>query len=79
MLFPFSDDRITLAELKSLVEKMQNLPCVIKHLKEVQVRNMSNNVAVNHVSSWRPDGQKWPNMGCLCGPPDSTGTHKKNL
>ncbi|XP_032401165.1 lysine-specific demethylase 5C isoform X1 [Xiphophorus hellerii] len=31
------DDRMTLAELKSLVEKMQNLPCVIKHLKEVQV------------------------------------------
>uniref|UniRef100_A0A096MEC7 [histone H3]-trimethyl-L-lysine(4) demethylase n=1 Tax=Poecilia formosa TaxID=48698 RepID=A0A096MEC7_POEFO len=30
------DDRMTLAELKSLVEKMQNLPCVIKHLKEVQ-------------------------------------------
>uniref|UniRef100_A0A3B5M4E4 [histone H3]-trimethyl-L-lysine(4) demethylase n=1 Tax=Xiphophorus couchianus TaxID=32473 RepID=A0A3B5M4E4_9TELE len=37
MLFPFSDDRMTLAELKSLVEKMQNLPCVIKHLKEAQV------------------------------------------
>lgn len=30
------DSRMTLAELKSLVEKMQNLPCVINHLKEVQ-------------------------------------------
>ncbi|KAM4572113.1 lysine-specific demethylase 5C [Fundulus diaphanus] len=30
------DSRMTLAELKSLVEKMLNLPCVVNHLKEVQ-------------------------------------------
>ncbi|XP_054464440.1 lysine-specific demethylase 5C isoform X2 [Anoplopoma fimbria] len=31
-----SENRMTLAELKSLVEKMQNLPCVITQLEEVQ-------------------------------------------
>ncbi|KAM4562868.1 lysine-specific demethylase 5C isoform 2-T2 [Odontesthes bonariensis] len=32
-----SESRMTLAELKSLVEKMQNLPCVMSQVKEVQV------------------------------------------
>ncbi|XP_056278142.1 lysine-specific demethylase 5C isoform X2 [Pseudoliparis swirei] len=32
-----SESKMTLAELKSLVEKMQNLPCVIAQLEEVQV------------------------------------------
>uniref|UniRef100_A0A8C4DEE5 [histone H3]-trimethyl-L-lysine(4) demethylase n=1 Tax=Dicentrarchus labrax TaxID=13489 RepID=A0A8C4DEE5_DICLA len=31
--------KMTLAEMKSLVETMQNLPCVITQLEEVQVRN----------------------------------------
>lgn len=30
---------MTLAELKTLVETMQNLPCVMSQLEEVQVRN----------------------------------------
>lgn len=30
---------MTLAELKSLVETMQNLPCVVNQLEEVQVRS----------------------------------------
>uniref|UniRef100_A0A7N8WQF4 [histone H3]-trimethyl-L-lysine(4) demethylase n=1 Tax=Mastacembelus armatus TaxID=205130 RepID=A0A7N8WQF4_9TELE len=32
----FSESKMTLAELKSLVEMMQNLPCVISQLEEVQ-------------------------------------------
>lgn len=35
----FSEGRITWLELKSLVEKMQNLPCVVNQLEGVQVRN----------------------------------------
>ncbi len=31
--------RMTLEELRTLVDTMQNLPCVIKPLEEVQVRN----------------------------------------
>lgn len=38
MLLSFSESKMTLAELKSLVETMQNLPCVINQLEEVQVR-----------------------------------------
>ena len=38
ILLFISESRMTLAELKSLVEKMQNLPCVMNPLKEVQVR-----------------------------------------
>uniref|UniRef100_A0A7N8Y1K1 [histone H3]-trimethyl-L-lysine(4) demethylase n=1 Tax=Mastacembelus armatus TaxID=205130 RepID=A0A7N8Y1K1_9TELE len=34
-----SESKMTLAELKSLVEMMQNLPCVISQLEEVQVRS----------------------------------------
>lgn len=34
----FSDRKMTLAELKTLVETMQNLPCVVNQLEEVQVR-----------------------------------------
>uniref|UniRef100_A0A665UF64 [histone H3]-trimethyl-L-lysine(4) demethylase n=1 Tax=Echeneis naucrates TaxID=173247 RepID=A0A665UF64_ECHNA len=34
--FSFSESRMTLAELKSLVEMMQNLPCVLNQLEEVQ-------------------------------------------
>uniref|UniRef100_A0A8C2XAL9 [histone H3]-trimethyl-L-lysine(4) demethylase n=1 Tax=Cyclopterus lumpus TaxID=8103 RepID=A0A8C2XAL9_CYCLU len=33
----FSESKMTLAELKSLVETMQNLPCVMAQLEEVQV------------------------------------------
>lgn len=37
--FPcFSETKMTLAELKSVVETMQNLPCVMTQLEEVQVR-----------------------------------------
>lgn len=39
MLF-CSEGRITLQKLKSLVEKMQSLPCVMNQLEEVQVRRM---------------------------------------
>uniref|UniRef100_A0A3Q3JXQ1 [histone H3]-trimethyl-L-lysine(4) demethylase n=1 Tax=Monopterus albus TaxID=43700 RepID=A0A3Q3JXQ1_MONAL len=38
MLLSFSESKMTLAELKSLVETMQNLPCVMNPLEEVQVR-----------------------------------------
>uniref|UniRef100_A0A3Q3WWL3 [histone H3]-trimethyl-L-lysine(4) demethylase n=1 Tax=Mola mola TaxID=94237 RepID=A0A3Q3WWL3_MOLML len=34
----FSERKMTLAELKKLVETMQNLPCVVNQLEEVQVR-----------------------------------------
>lgn len=34
----FSESKMTLAELKSVVETMQNLPCVMTQLEEVQVR-----------------------------------------
>lgn len=37
MWFCFSEQRMTLAELKALVERMQNLPCVMSQLEEVQV------------------------------------------
>uniref|UniRef100_A0A8C4DGT8 [histone H3]-trimethyl-L-lysine(4) demethylase n=1 Tax=Dicentrarchus labrax TaxID=13489 RepID=A0A8C4DGT8_DICLA len=39
ILLSFSESKMTLAEMKSLVETMQNLPCVITQLEEVQVRN----------------------------------------
>lgn len=32
--------RMTLAELKALVEKMENLPCVISQLEDVQVSSL---------------------------------------
>lgn len=31
---------MTLAELKALVEKMENLPCVISQLEDVQVSSL---------------------------------------
>ena len=34
----FSENKMTLAELKSLVETMNNLPCVMNKLEEMQVR-----------------------------------------
>lgn len=37
-LLSFSETKMTLAELKSVVETMQNLPCVMTQLEEVQVR-----------------------------------------
>lgn len=39
---------MTFAELKSLVETMQNLPCVMNQLEEVQVRS-TNSAEVNSV------------------------------
>lgn len=39
ILLSFSESKMTLAELKSLVEKVQNLPCVMNQLEEVQVRS----------------------------------------
>uniref|UniRef100_A0A8C7PKW3 [histone H3]-trimethyl-L-lysine(4) demethylase n=1 Tax=Oncorhynchus mykiss TaxID=8022 RepID=A0A8C7PKW3_ONCMY len=35
-----STERMTLAELKALVEKMENLPCVISQLEDVQVSSL---------------------------------------
>lgn len=37
----FSETKMTLAEFKSLVETMQNLPCVMNQLEDVQVRTAS--------------------------------------
>lgn len=34
-----SEGKMTFAELKTLVETMQNLPCVMSQLEEVQVRS----------------------------------------
>lgn len=39
IVLSFSESQMTLAELKSLVEMMQNLPCVMDQLEEVQVRS----------------------------------------
>lgn len=39
VLLSFSESKMTLAELKSLVETMQNLPCVMNQLEDVQVRS----------------------------------------
>uniref|UniRef100_A0A3B4YQR8 [histone H3]-trimethyl-L-lysine(4) demethylase n=1 Tax=Seriola lalandi dorsalis TaxID=1841481 RepID=A0A3B4YQR8_SERLL len=36
ILLSFSESKMTLAELKSMVEMMQNLPCVMNQLEEVQ-------------------------------------------
>uniref|UniRef100_A0A673BLZ8 [histone H3]-trimethyl-L-lysine(4) demethylase n=1 Tax=Sphaeramia orbicularis TaxID=375764 RepID=A0A673BLZ8_9TELE len=40
VLLCISERKMTLAELKSLVETMQNLPCVMNQLEEVQVQEM---------------------------------------
>uniref|UniRef100_A0A8C7VFV2 [histone H3]-trimethyl-L-lysine(4) demethylase n=1 Tax=Oncorhynchus mykiss TaxID=8022 RepID=A0A8C7VFV2_ONCMY len=40
--------RMTLAELKALVEKMENLPCVMSQLEDVQV-------SIHHDRDWRRD------------------------
>ena len=37
-LLSFSENKMTLAELKSLVETMNNLPCVMNKMEEMQVR-----------------------------------------
>lgn len=39
VMLSFSEGKMTLAELKTLVETMQNLPCVMSQLEEVQVRS----------------------------------------
>uniref|UniRef100_A0A3Q2Q258 [histone H3]-trimethyl-L-lysine(4) demethylase n=1 Tax=Fundulus heteroclitus TaxID=8078 RepID=A0A3Q2Q258_FUNHE len=54
------DSRMTLAELKSLVEKMQNLPCVVNHLKEVQVRNALQSPAPEQLQSLLEQGGELP-------------------
>lgn len=47
----FSDRKMTLAELKTLVETMQNLPCVMNHLEEVQARRLLACIFVRFYSS----------------------------
>lgn len=39
ILLSRSERKMTLAELKTLVDTMQNLPCVMNQLEEVQVRS----------------------------------------
>lgn len=43
---------MTLAELKTLVETMQNLPCVMSQLEDVQVRSFDSNRAVCFFLPW---------------------------
>uniref|UniRef100_A0A672JII1 [histone H3]-trimethyl-L-lysine(4) demethylase n=1 Tax=Salarias fasciatus TaxID=181472 RepID=A0A672JII1_SALFA len=49
MMLSFSENRMTLAQLQSLVETMQNLPCVMTQLEEVQVQLLVNE------KDWRKD------------------------
>lgn len=44
ILWSFSESKMTLAELKTLVETMQNLPCVMTQLEEVQVRSLTEQI-----------------------------------
>lgn len=49
---------MTLQELKSLVEKMQNLPCVMSQLEEVQVSPLKRHQPISAHFLWNDASHK---------------------
>lgn len=59
---------MTLAELKTLVETMQNLPCVMSQLENVQVRSFDSNRAVCFFLPWLRIGGLTTSTACRENP-----------
>lgn len=74
---------MTFAELKTLVETMQNLPCVMSQLEEVQVRSFYLSKGCDEMYNFFPSGTKdelqWKNYRLDSPPLKSDGVNNSQM